>query len=131
MRRLWEAGDVSYRIDEDSESASLSISLFLRLFRESRQDKASFLTSRMESFFTSLVTVMARMGCLRLGILELDASPVAALLYFDYNNNVLLYNNGYDLQYSHLSVGLLSKIICIKDSIERCQVPPHHRANYT
>ena len=119
MRRLWEAGDVRYRIAEDSESASLFSAVFLRFFRESRQDKASFLTPRMESFFTSLVKAMARSGFLRLGILELDASPVAVLMYFDYDNNVLLYNNGYDPQYSFLSVGLLSKILCIKDSIER------------
>ena len=62
---------------------------------------------------------MAQAGLLRLGILELNASPVAAVICFDYNNKVFLYNNGYDPQYSLLSVGLISKILCIKDSIER------------
>ncbi len=38
---------------------------------------------------------------------------------FDYNNTVFLYNNGYDPQYSFLSVGLISKALCIKASIER------------
>ena len=118
-RRFWEAGDVNYRIIEDSESASESIPIFLRLFRESRQDKAIFLTTRMESFFTSLIKSMAQAGLLRLGILELNASPVAAVICFDYNNTVFLYNNGYDPQYSLLSVGLISKVLCIKDSIER------------
>ena len=118
-RRFWEAGGVSYRIIEDSESASESIPIFLRLFRESRQDKAIFLTTRMESFFTSLIKSMAQAGLLRLGILKLNASPVAAVICFDYNNTVFLYNNGYDPQYSLLSVGLISKVLCIKDSIER------------
>ena len=119
LRRFWEAGDVNYRIVEDSESASQSIALFLRLFRESRQDKAIFLTARMESFFTSLAKAMGQAGLLRLGILELNALPVAAVMFFDYNNTVFLYNNGYDPQYNSLSVGLISKVLCIKDSIER------------
>jgi len=62
---------------------------------------------------------MAQAGLLRLGLLELNAFPVAAVLCFDYNNTVFLYNNGYDPQYSFLSVGLLSKVLCIKDSVER------------
>jgi CelD/BcsL family acetyltransferase involved in cellulose biosynthesis len=104
---------------EDGESASQSISVFLRLFRQSRQDKAMFLTARMESFFTSLMKTMAQAGLLRLGLLELNTIPVAAVLCFDYNNTVFLYNNGYDPEYSFLSVGLLSKVFCIKDSLER------------
>jgi CelD/BcsL family acetyltransferase involved in cellulose biosynthesis len=119
LRRFWEAGDVNYRMIEDSKSASESIPIFLRLFRKSRQDKAIFLTTRMESFFTSLIKSMAQAGLLRLGILELNASPVAAVICFDCNNMVFLYNNGYDPQYSLLSVGLISKVLCIKDSIER------------
>ena len=62
---------------------------------------------------------MARAGLLRFGILELNGLPVAAVMYFDYNNTVFLYNNGYDPQYSFLSVGLISKVLCIKDSVER------------
>jgi len=119
LRRLWEAGDVNYRIIEDSESASEFIATFLRFFRESRQDKAIFLTARMKSFFTSLAKVMARAGLLRLGILELNALPVAAVMCFDYNNTVFLYNNGYDPKYSFLSVGLIAKVLSIKDSVER------------
>ena len=119
LRRLREAGDVNYRIIEDGESVSEFIAVFLRLFRESRQDKAIFLTARMESFFTSLAKGMARAGLLRLGFLELNALPVAAVMCFDYNNTVFLYNNGYDPKYSFLSVGLIAKVLSIKDSVER------------
>lgn len=119
LRRFWEAGDVNYRVIEDSESASQSIAIFLKLFRESRQDKAEFLTARMESFFTSLARAMGQAGLLRLGILELNALPVASVIGYDYNNTVFLYNNGYDPQFSSLSAGLISKVLCIKDSIER------------
>jgi CelD/BcsL family acetyltransferase involved in cellulose biosynthesis len=119
LRRLGEAGDVNYRVVEDGDALLDSMDLFLRLFRESREDKATFLTNRIESFFQSLVKATARSGLLRFGILELNASPVAVVMYFDYNNSVFLYNNGYDPKHSFLSVGLMSKVLCVKDSVER------------
>jgi CelD/BcsL family acetyltransferase involved in cellulose biosynthesis len=119
LRRLGEAGDVNYRMVEDNDSLLDSMDLFLRLFRQSREDKAIFLTNQIESFFRSLIEAMARSGLLRFGILELNASPVAVVMYFDYNNSVFLYNNGYDPRHSSLSVGLISKVLCLKDNIER------------
>ena len=62
---------------------------------------------------------MAETGLLRLGILELDASPVAMIMGFDYDDTMYLYNSAYDHDYSYLSVGLLSKVLCIKESIKR------------
>jgi len=117
LRRLQEAGNVNYCVIEDWENIARSMPLFLRLFRESREDKASFLTDQMERFLTALIRGMAEAGLARLGILELNSSPAAAVLCFDYNNTVFLYNNGYDLRYSSLSVGSICKALCIKDSI--------------
>jgi CelD/BcsL family acetyltransferase involved in cellulose biosynthesis len=37
---------------------------------------------------------------------------------FDYNATLHLYNSGYDPRYSALSVGLLCKVLSIKDGIE-------------
>jgi len=119
LRRFREAGDVNYRVVKESDSLLDSMDLFLRLFRESREDKAIFLTNRIESFFQSLIKATARSGLLRFGILELNASPVAVVMYFDYNNSVFLYNNGYDPKHSFLSVGFVSKVLCLKDSVER------------
>jgi CelD/BcsL family acetyltransferase involved in cellulose biosynthesis len=119
LKRLWEAGDVDYRVVEDSEAVPYIIDIFLKLFRDSREDKATFMTAQRESFFRSAAKTMAEAGLLRLGILELNASPAAAILYLDFNDKVYLYNSGYDPQYSFLSVGLLSKVLCIKDSIQR------------
>ena len=119
LRRLGEVGEVNYRVIEDSAAVTDAMEFFLRLFRESREDKAVFMTTNMESFFRSLAKAMAQVRLLRMGILELDASPVAAIMCFDYNDTVYLYNSGYDPQYSSLSVGLTSKILCIKDSIQR------------
>lgn len=119
LRRLYEAGDIDYRTFEDTESVQAVMDVFLRLFRDSKKEKAAFMTPRMESFFRSIAEAMAEAGLLRFGILELDALPVAAVMCFDHNNKVYLYHSGYDTQYRSLSVGLLSKALSIKDSIQR------------
>jgi len=117
LRRLAEAGRVDYGFVKDSAAVRDAMDAFLTMFSESRQDKATFLTARMESFFRSLADSMAKAGLLRLGILELDLLPAAMIMCFDYNDCIYLYNSGYDPQYNSLSVGLLCKVLCIKESI--------------
>jgi CelD/BcsL family acetyltransferase involved in cellulose biosynthesis len=119
LRRIGEAGQVNYRTVEDTGDIPGAIDIFLELFRQSRRDKATFMNAQRDSFFRSLAKAMAQAGLLRLGILELESLPIAAVLCFDYNNSVYLYNSGYDPQYGSLSAGLISKILSIKDSIER------------
>ncbi len=119
LRRLEEAGTISYRFIEDTASVSGFMDIFLKQFVESRTDKATFMNTEMEKFFRSMADTIFEAGLLRLSILELDNVPVAALIAFDYNDVIYLYNSGYDPAYSSLSVGVLSKALCIKDSIER------------
>jgi CelD/BcsL family acetyltransferase involved in cellulose biosynthesis len=56
---------------------------------------------------------------LKLYFLDLDGIPAAAVMCFDYDSTIYLYNNGYDGRFSSLSVGLLSKVLTIKESIQR------------
>ena len=119
LRRLEEAGEVDYRFIEDRSSVQDVMDTFLKQFTESREEKANFLTTRMESFFRTMFEAMAEVGLLRVGILELDTLPAAMIMCFDYHDCVYLYNSGYDPQYRSLSAGLLSKVLCVKDSIER------------
>jgi len=119
LRRLYEAGEIGYDIIEDREGVRDAMDIFFKLLRDSRKDKATFMTAGMESFFRSIADTMAGAGLLRLGILRVSSLPVASVMCFDYNEKVYLYNSGYDPLYSYLSVGLLSKALSIKDSIER------------
>lgn len=119
LRRLYEAGDIEYSTTEDAETIQETMDVFLKLLRDSRRDKAAFMTARMESFFRSIAETMAGARLLRFGVLKIDTLPVAAVMCFDYNDEVYLYNSGYDPRHSHLSVGFLSKVLAIKDSIER------------
>jgi CelD/BcsL family acetyltransferase involved in cellulose biosynthesis len=119
LRRLEETGTVAYRFIEDAELVPGFMDIFLKQFVESRTDKAVFMTADMENFFRSMADAIFKIGLLRLSVLELDNTPVAALIAFDYNDVIYLYNSGYDPKYGSLSVGVLSKALCIKDSIER------------
>lgn len=119
LRRLSEAGDMRYSVVCEPEAIQNSLGMFLRLLKMSRIEKARFMTAEMESFFAIMTQSMAKAGLARFGFLELNGFPVAAVMYFDYRNTVYLYNSGYDPEYGSLSVGLISKVMCIRDSIER------------
>ena len=119
LRRLNEAARVNFRVVESRAEICEAIDLFLALFKMNRSDKSDFLTDQRASFFRSLAGAMAEAGLLKLFFLDLDETPAAAAICFDYNSTVYLYNNGFDNQYRSLSVGLLSKVFAIQDSIER------------
>ncbi|MGD1118782.1 MAG: GNAT family N-acetyltransferase, partial [Dehalococcoidales bacterium] len=119
MRRLLEEGEIDYRFISRGGELKSAMDTFFRMFVESRQDKAAFLTEQMKSYFIRLAETMAGSGLLRLGVLELDGKPVAEIMCFDYNGCIYLYNSGYDPKYVALSAGMLSKVYAIKDSIEQ------------
>ncbi len=109
----------SFAMLKDNEVTGQDIDTFLALMSGSRRDKAQFLTPNMQGFFRDATRVLSSYSVLRLGFLKLGAKPVAAVLGFDYNNYVYLYNSGYDPAYEGLSVGLLSKTSFICWSIEQ------------
>ncbi len=119
LRRLWEAGNVDYRCLEVSQGVGDFMDTFLKLFSLSGEEKANFMTARMESFFRSLAEAMAEIKLLRFGVVELDTVTVAMIMGFDYNDAMYLYNSAYNPQYNSLSVGLLCKVLCLKESIGR------------
>jgi CelD/BcsL family acetyltransferase involved in cellulose biosynthesis len=119
LRRLLEAGNIEYHSIIDLAAVRHTMQTFLKMFTASRSDKATFLTAPREAFFNSLAEKTAAAGLLRLGVLELDGQPVAQLICFDYNNCIYLYNSGFEPDYISLSVGLLSKALAIKESIEK------------
>lgn len=119
LRRLWEAGNVEHRCLEAGREVEKYLELFLKLFPMSREDKANFMTPQMESFFKYLARAMGDIGLLKFGIIELDNQPAAMTMGFDYNDVHYLYNSAYDPQFNYLSVGLLCKVLCLKESIEK------------
>jgi CelD/BcsL family acetyltransferase involved in cellulose biosynthesis len=119
LRRLNEAGQVGYRCHCGNGELGDFMDAFLKLFSLSQKKKASFMTARMEVFFRSLAEAMAEIGLLRLGMLEIDGELAAMVMGFDYNDTMYLYNSCYDTRYRSLSVGILSKVLCIRESIQQ------------
>ncbi len=119
LRRLQEAGNVEHCCLEAGQEVREYMETFLTLFSLSQEEKANFMTPRMESFFRSMSQAMAEIGLLRFGMIKLDTQPVAMTIGFDYNDSHYLYNSAYDPQFNSLSVGLLCKVLCLKESIEK------------
>jgi CelD/BcsL family acetyltransferase involved in cellulose biosynthesis len=120
LRRLWEADEVSYRcIDVERSQVARLTDIFLSLFALSRDEKADFMTAQRESFFRSLAGTMADNGLLRYGLLEVSRQPAAMIMGFEYQEALYLYNSAYDPRFNYLSAGLLSKVLCIQESITR------------
>lgn len=118
FRRLDHAGEVRFVTCTDPGALPRDLSDFLRLHRESRDDKAAFMSERMEAFFRDTVTEFLAEGTARLSFLEVNGKRVAAIIAFDYGPDRLLYNSGFDQAYSHLSVGLLLKALSLREAIE-------------
>ncbi len=120
MRNLERIGEFTYRVIENKNAIPEAINTFLKLFPEYRNDKAEFMTADMQTFFRSLAEALSELGVIKFGVLEESGrKPVAMVMYFDYNNNIYLYNSAYDPDYRSKSVGIISKAKCIQDSIEK------------
>ena len=119
LRRLQEKGEVSYKELQGKDISNNDLRIFFEMFVKSREDKAEFLTPEREMFFHRILDRMARENYLRMGCLELNNCPVGYTLHFVYDNRVFLYNSAHDIEYRPLSIGLMTKVFCIWESIER------------
>ena len=118
LRRLNNGNDATQYAFRQPDEIADAMPEFFRLMRASRPDKDDFLTDDREGFFNELAQELASRDQFMLFFLELNDVRVASCICFDYNDSYLLYNSGYDPEYSALSVGLLNKALCIQDAIE-------------
>lgn len=117
FRRIESSGALNVRMSNPSTLAA-DLNVFIAMMIGSREDKKDFLVPQREDFIQAIAFKMQESNYLRLFVLELGDIPVAALMCFDYQNTRLVYNSGYEQAFSHLSVGLILKALCIKDAIE-------------
>jgi len=116
LRRLENAVDAGFRLVQEPAAVRSAVNDFLLLFRQNRQDKAVFMDDRMESYFRLLAE---HVSGTRIGFLDVDGMPAAAVWCCDHDGTRYLYNSGYDAHLSHLSVGILCKLLSIRDAIAR------------
>jgi CelD/BcsL family acetyltransferase involved in cellulose biosynthesis len=116
LRRLENTAAAGFRLVEEPTAMRAAVNDFLLLFRQNRKDKDVFMDDRMETYFRLLAE---HVPGTRIGFLDVDGMPAAAVWCCDHGGTRYLYNSGYDAQLSHLSVGILCKLLSIRDAIGR------------
>ncbi len=124
LRRVMrEAPDARVRFVRGMAGLDEAITTFITLHRLSRQDKDAFMDAQMQGFFREIAATLARQGWLQLSFLEVEGQPIATYFCFEYNNEVQVYNSGYDPEaYSQLSPGWVLLAWLIEDAIRHGRV---------
>ena len=118
LRRLEKTDNHRQYSIDDLDGLTDGMGDFFRLMRASSHEKDEFLTPEREQFFLDVAFELAPKDRFKLYFLEVSGVRVASCICFDYDDSYLLYNSGYDPNYSDLSVGLLNKALCIRAAIE-------------
>ena len=119
LRRLDAQTDWRWYCLTGPEEVKANFDDFLALMRMSRSDKEEYMTAERENFFRAMAVRMAELDRMRLFFMEIDGSKAASSLCFDSGSTRLLYNSGYDPDFSYYSVGLLLHAMCVRDAIEQ------------
>lgn len=120
QRRAERELDVDFRIVQPGDDLQAAMDEFLRLQRMSRPDKEEFMTPHMERFFRVMAGQMLDSGHLQLSLLSFNGECAAALLSFEYNGQLLLYNSGYDTEdWASYSPGWVLLAYIIQHAIAR------------
>ena len=117
LRRLDQTKSSRFYTIVEKEQLRRDLEGFFELFKLSEGEKAGFMTKQRKGFFEAMAHSLAEEGYIRLSFLEVGGVRVASVICFDYENDLYLYNSGYDPAYASLSVGLLLKVFCLKEGI--------------
>lgn len=104
MRRSTENTDINWYICSERERLEEGIDSFLHLMAMD-DDKKKFLTTRMEQQQRLTLHWAFEEKILQLSFLEIMGKKAASYFCFDYDNKILVYNSGYDPQFSQYSPG--------------------------
>lgn len=112
LKRSWlevgDEGEVTVEVLTQPAQMELGSQRFIQLHQQSSTAKSAFWTPKRKAFFADIVTSTAELDQLKLVFLKIDGDPAAALLIFDYRDQFLLYNSGFNaFRYGHLRVGNL------------------------
>jgi CelD/BcsL family acetyltransferase involved in cellulose biosynthesis len=91
---------------------------FIDLHQKSTPEKDQFMDPSMQAFFFDVTQVLQEKGWLQLAFVEMEQNKAATLLNFDYGDDILVYNSGYDpAQYRNLSPGIVVTARSIEHAI--------------
>ena len=116
--RKFESQDFQFKLIRNNDVLSEFLSDFYELFINSREDKKEFLTEERKTFFNKMLFAFADKNELKILSYYDGNILISACIVIEYANIYFLYNSAYSLDYNSYSVGLVSKIIALKQSIE-------------
>lgn len=115
IKRL-EAEHAYYQCSE--ETVRVDFEEFVNLHRLSDPNKNKFMSDKMKAFFWDVKMANIPGWQQHLCFLKLDGRTAAAVMTLESDDEVWLYNSGYDPEFAYYSVGLLLKSYKIKKAIE-------------
>lgn len=116
--RKFESQDFHFKLISSKDELSGFLLDFYELFINSREDKKEFLTEERKTFFNKMLLAFAEKNELKILSYYDGDILISACIVIEYANIYFLYNSAYSLDYNSYSVGLVSKIIALKQSIE-------------
>ncbi len=123
IKRKWrrlEETEYEFELITDPAAATQATGDFIRLHKLSSAEKEDFWDDHHLQFFRQLIPAMAAQGWLKLYFLIIQNQRAASMLVFDYNNQYLLYNSGFDpQQFKELSTGNLLTAYTLQEAIRQ------------
>jgi CelD/BcsL family acetyltransferase involved in cellulose biosynthesis len=92
-----------YIVDDEAQ-LDAEIDAFLQLMARDK-NKERFLTDIMRTQMRQAVHAAFQAGWLQLAFMEIGGKKAAAYLNFDFGNRIMLYNSGFDFDFSYYSPG--------------------------
>lgn len=121
IRKAGRTARVDWQLLRTPDEIDEHLDIFFDLHQKSHPDKAEFMDSEMKTFFRAMSRTLAEREWLELALLRFDGIAVAVTLSFDYDNEILLYNSGYEAEgyYASLSPGWILTAFHLESAIER------------
>ncbi len=104
LRRAEESAELKWYFADDPAMLDAEIEAFFNLMVLDA-DKKKFLTPPMRDQMRAIMHWAFEAGYLQLSFLTIEGVKAAGYLCFDYNGHVLVYNSGFDFQFSQYSPG--------------------------
>lgn len=118
-RKIKRLAGQNYQLTELNEIKKEDFDDFIKLHRLSDSAKEKFMSPNMAEFFWQVSQLSYSCWQTRLWFLELNGFRAAAALGFVSDNKLLMYNSGFDPQFSYYSVGLLSHALIMQKYMDK------------
>lgn len=106
LKEVGQEDDIEYEVVTTVDQMKSGVSDFISLHKKSGAEKAAFWNPAREHFFEEMCETLAKDNLIKLYFMRVNNERAASLLIFDYQNEFLVYNSGFDAyRYGHLRVG--------------------------